>query len=273
MEGHIFSALLSRKNEISNSPNYLISNKNPKSEIQISNGEAISYQLSAISYPSLSLLISGGHTELVLIKSEGEYEIVGQTRDDAVGEAFDKVARLLGLPYPGGPPLSALAERARTNADSTQTDAEKIRLPRPMIHSNDFDFSFSGIKTSVLYLTKKLPALTDNIKREISLEFENAVTEVLLAKTKAAAERYGARTLILGGGVVANAHIRREFEKMAVELNVPLHIPEKTLTTDNAPMIAAAGIARAGKAGSFETESLRAKGNLRLGAKLTNTLL
>ncbi|KKW10173.1 MAG: O-sialoglycoprotein endopeptidase [Parcubacteria group bacterium GW2011_GWA2_49_9] len=133
-----------------------------------------------------------------------------------------------------------------------------------MIHSKDFDFSFSGIKTSVLYLLKKLPELTDEVKREIALEFENAVTEVLVAKTKKALEQYGAQALLLGGGVVANTHIRREFEKLAVELNVPLYIPETSLTTDNALMIAVAGLAHSKKDDALKTKNLRAQGNLRL---------
>lgn len=290
MEGHIFSAML-RREESSNieariSKNTKKENKKPESEDK----KTISYQLKAISFPSLALLISGGHTELVLIKGLHNYEIIGQTRDDAVGEAFDKVARLLGLPYPGGPEISALAEQARIgnssfikggarvgegggfkNPSPQKTEVlplEKgelrIELPRPMLHSGDFDFSFSGIKTSVLYLIKKLPELTEEIKREIALEFENAVTEVLIVKTKKALEQYGAGALLLGGGVIANAHIRREFEKLAKEQDVPLHVPEKNLTTDNALMIAVAGLLHAQAEKTGRTEPLRAQGNLRL---------
>ena len=131
-----------------------------------------------------------------------------------------------------------------------------------MLHSGDFDFSFSGIKTSVLYLIKKLPELTDDIKKEIALEFESAVTEVLIAKTKAAAEQYGARTLLLGGGVVANVHIRRSFEALGEELGIALHIPEKDLTTDNALIIAVAGLFR--KEGAQNAAMIQAKGNLSL---------
>ncbi|MEK7170450.1 MAG: tRNA (adenosine(37)-N6)-threonylcarbamoyltransferase complex transferase subunit TsaD [Patescibacteria group bacterium] len=263
MEGHIFSALLCRK-EISNDQ-FPISKQNTKTQASILN--ATRYTLHAIPFPSLCLLISGGHTELVLIKSLGDYEIVGQTRDDAIGEAFDKVARLLGLPYPGGPEISRLAEQARAAALGSTSKSEKrlnLKLPRPMLHSKDFNFSFSGLKTAVLYLVNKVPELTDDIKKEIALEFENAVTEVLIAKTKKALEEFGARALLVGGGVIANTHIRREFEKLAAELNVPLHIPARILTTDNALMIAVAGLARAGKTESFGAESLCAKGNLRL---------
>ncbi|MDO8620630.1 MAG: tRNA (adenosine(37)-N6)-threonylcarbamoyltransferase complex transferase subunit TsaD [bacterium] len=266
MEGHIFSSLLRRK-EISNDQfprlrqsfgGQAISKQipNPKSELN-----AIRYTLNALSFPALSLLISGGHTELVLIKSELQYEIIGQTRDDAVGEAFDKVARLLGLPYPGGPEISRLAEQVRS---SLELRTSSFELPRPMLHSGDYDFSFSGIKTSVLYLLKKLPAVTDEIKREIALEFENAVTEVLVAKTRKALEHYGIQTLLLGGGVVANTHIRREFEKLSSEQGVPLHIPEKSLTTDNALMIAVVGLIRQAKSKTTGAGELRARGNLRL---------
>ena len=283
MEGHIISALM-RRNEITNDQETIIKQiprlrrsdfgGQANSKLKISNGFPRSYQLKAISYPSLSLLISGGHTELVLIKSKGDYEIIGQTRDDAVGEAFDKVARLLGLPYPGGPEISKLAEEGRRKSplakgvppSSEAGVVAPIQLPRPMLHSPDFDFSFSGIKTSVLYLLKKLPELTDDLKKEIALEFENAVTEVLIAKTKKALEQYGAQALLLGGGVVANTHIRREFEKMAVE-HIPLFVPEKSLTTDNALMIAVVGLVRLFRDAKSEHETLKAQGNLRLALK------
>ncbi len=247
MEGHIFSALL-RKTEISNSSNYLISKPD---------------------FPALALLISGGHTELVLIKNNFEYEIIGQTRDDAVGEAFDKVARLLGLPYPGGPEISRLAEAARRKSPLEKgappsSEVGVVTLPRPMLHSPDFDFSFSGIKTSVLYLIKKLPTLTEDIQKELALEFETAVTEVLIAKTRKAIEQYGAQTLLIGGGVIANAHIRREFEKLSSEQGIPLCVPEKSLTTDNALMIAVAGLMRLDKNTICRENNLGARGNLRL---------
>src|SRR3989338_9456031 len=169
MEGHIFSALLhaeeNPKSEVRNPKQIL----NSKSETP--NQETRSYQLKAISFPSLALLISGGHTELILIKGWNDYELIWETRDDAVGEAFDKVARILGLPYPGGPEISTLAEELRSMNYEVRKERE-IKLPRPMIKSDDYDFSFSGLKTSVLYLVKKLPELTEEIKRAIALEFE-----------------------------------------------------------------------------------------------------
>jgi N6-L-threonylcarbamoyladenine synthase len=228
-----------------------------------------------VQFPALALLISGGHTELVLMKNWMKYEVVGQTRDDAIGEAFDKVARLLSLPYPGGPHISKLAEEART-AHTTPT----IKLPRPMLKTKDFDFSFSGIKTAVLYSVRKnTPSpllnqegetrvlegggvLSDQVKREYALEFENAVTEVLVEKTKKAIEHFNAKTLILGGGVVANTYIRSEFEKLVTQYpEVRLLLPDIKDSTDNALMIAAAGYLNI-LTGSIQPELIKAQGNL-----------
>ncbi len=243
MEGHIFSAFLQKKSE----KKFTINN---------------------LQYPILSLLISGGHTELVIAKKIGSYKILGATRDDAVGEAFDKVARMLGLPYPGGPQISKLAEDLRQLGSPTPKLAE-IKLPRPMINSNDFDFSFAGLKTAVLYLLKKLNTdgyLYDasyKYKTAIAKEFEDAATDVLITKTKKALLKTKAKTLILGGGVSANVHIRREFEKM-VKNEFPktkLLIPDKNLSTDNAIMIAVVAFFKKVKRGS---QAIRAKGNLTL---------
>ncbi len=262
MEGHIFSALLYRK-EISNDQ-FLISKQIPNPKSKILNAKR--YTLHAMDYPSLTLLVSGGHTELVLVKGPSEYEIVGQTRDDAIGEAFDKVARLLGLPYPGGPEISRLAEeeRQKLQGSTLSTRSNLVVLPRPMLNSPDLDFSFSGIKTSVLYLIKKLPELTDDLRKEIALEFENAVTEVLVSKTRKAIRHYGTKALLIGGGVIANTHIRGEFERLSTEQNIPLYIPEKELTTDNALMIAVAGFAQYLEKKAVTVDDIRAKGNLRL---------
>lgn len=191
-----------------------------------------------IEFPALALLISGGHTELVEMKHWGQYKKIGQTRDDAVGEAFDKVARMLKLPYPGGPEVSKRAEKART-----QNLPHVFSLPRPMIHSHDFDFSFSGLKTSVLYTLRDFGDLTDDLISDICREFENAVTEVLISKTQKALEETGARTLIVAGGVIANTYIRNAFSTL-IETTFPdvtLRIPEKDAATDNALMIASAG--------------------------------
>ncbi|MDD5050859.1 MAG: tRNA (adenosine(37)-N6)-threonylcarbamoyltransferase complex transferase subunit TsaD [Candidatus Pacebacteria bacterium] len=218
-----------------------------------------------IEFPALVLLISGGHTELVLTEKWGEYKVIGKTRDDAVGEAFDKVARLLGLPYPGGPEISKLAEKQRQLGSS----ASKLTLPRPMLKSDDYDFSFSGLKTSVLYKLKEIGEPTAEIKSEIAREFEDAVGDVLVAKTRKAIEEFGPQTLIIAGGVSANFHIRKSFEKLAQDFpQTKLLIPPKELSTDNAIMIAGAGyinsLLKEKVASPIIDQPLEARGNLRL---------
>lgn len=223
-------------------------------------------QETSLKFPALALLISGGHTELVLINNWEEYKVIGATRDDAVGEAFDKVARLLGLPYPGGPQISKLAESFRASFPNARS-SESFPLPRPMIDSNDYDFSFAGLKTAVLYTTKKIPDLTEDIKKQIACEFENAATEVLVFKTKKAIEEFLPKTLIIGGGVVANNHIRAEFSKMVKEFpELSFFIPETNMATDNAVMISIAGYIKyfSNKKEAESSLSLRAKGNLSL---------
>ncbi|MCW9054370.1 MAG: tRNA (adenosine(37)-N6)-threonylcarbamoyltransferase complex transferase subunit TsaD [Candidatus Pacebacteria bacterium] len=193
-----------------------------------------------INLPALALLISGGHTQLVLMKKWGEYEILGETRDDAVGEAFDKVARMLELPYPGGPEISKLAQMAR------EENLEKpFSLPRPMVDSNNLDFSFSGLKTAVLHLVQEQngreTGLTETTKKQIAHEFEDAAADVLLKKTLRALDESGAQTFLLGGGVSANAHVRYTLETHLERTHpyVELYIPPVSLTGDNAIMIAA----------------------------------
>jgi len=193
-----------------------------------------------IQFPALALLISGGHTQLVVMNNWSQYEIIGETRDDAVGEAFDKVARMLSLPYPGGPEISKLAQIARE-----ENLERKYTLPRPMINTDDFDFSFSGLKTAVLYLVKDIEKngiLSEMDKKQIAREFEDAASEVLLEKTKHAIEKYTIKTFVLGGGVSANKHIRYIL-KTHLPQHVDMHIPPLDLTGDNAIMIAAAGYA------------------------------
>ena len=216
MEGHIFSSLLKAEGD-----------KNPET-----------YSFKKPELPALALLVSGGHTELVLINEEWGYEIIGQTRDDAVGEAFDKVARMLDLPYPGGPEISKLAKQAREE----ELTPEKIQLPRPMLDSGDLDFSFSGIKTAVMYKLKKIEEIDDKTKKEVALDFENSVTQVLTKKTEEAINKYGTKTLLLGGGVSANTYLRESLRKMSEEKKrVPLHLPMPGLSIDNAIMVAASG--------------------------------
>lgn len=234
MEGHMLAGLLSMKSE---------------NEMSLPDP----------ALPLLTLLISGGHTELVLMKDWYTYELIGRTRDDAVGEAFDKVARMLGLPYPGGPEISKLAEAGRRNPDP-----KPFTLPRPMLKDDSCDFSWSGLKTSVLYLLKKQPNLSAAEREKLAEEFEDVVAEVLWEKTSRALMKTGAKVIALGGGVSANKHIRKVFtEKVASEHSlVELRIPPAALTTDNAIMIAVAGYYRA-RDGKFATD-VRADGNLSL---------
>ena len=246
-----------------------------------------------IATPILSLLVSGGHTELILSKSWMNYKIVGQTLDDAVGEAYDKVARMMGLPYPGGPQISKLAEEAREKEKQVFSGSLSPRargalplgpsacetpikncfsfsLPRPMLYTKNFDFSFSGLKTAVLYLIRDFkkdnPNILENeeVKRKIALEFENAVADVLVHKTIKAQKKYKAKTIIIAGGVSCNEHIRREM-KNAVNKDITLLVPEKALTGDNSIMISVAGYLNYIKSkGKIKKASqIKATGNLR----------
>ena len=239
MEGHVIAALTSYQGE--------------------------SLVIDTVQLPVLALLISGGHTELVLMKNWFEYELIGQTRDDAVGEAYDKVARMLTLPYPGGPEVSRLSESLRELGG----EASKFTLPRPMIHEDSCDFSFAGLKTAVLYLIKNKPELNDEEKKEMAYEFENAVGDVLWKKTARALEETGAQTLIIGGGVSANTHVRRVFtEHMKKEYpQVALCIPAASLTGDNAIMIGIVGFYRALRKDFSTPESITANGNRSLAPK------
>ncbi|MCE9517631.1 tRNA (adenosine(37)-N6)-threonylcarbamoyltransferase complex transferase subunit TsaD [Candidatus Nomurabacteria bacterium] len=219
-----------------------------------------------LQFPAMSLLVSGGHTEIVLMKEFGKYKIIGQTRDDACGEAFDKVARMLGLPYPGGPEISRLAEKSRSNSSVISNSKFVITLPRPMIYTKDFDFSFSGLKTAVLYLLRDLGKINDAQRQAIAYEFENATVEVLAHKTLKAIEKYKAKTLIIGGGVSANKHLQKtlktNIKKISPETTV--YFPTKNLSTDNALMIAIVGYFQSQKNSQKNPRRLIANGNLTL---------
>lgn len=201
-------------------------------------------------FPMLSLLVSGGHTELILINDWMKYKKIGQTRDDAAGEAFDKVARMLGLPYPGGPEISKYASANRINEDPEISHIlPVINLPRPMIYSKDYDFSFSGLKTAVLYLIRDLREKDKNIlenevvKQKIAREFEDSVVETLAYKTIKAIKEYKIKTLIVGGGVSANKYLQEVITNSIKEnkIKTKVYFPNKNLTGDNALMIAIAG--------------------------------
>ena len=185
-------------------------------------------------FPAICLVVSGGHTQLILMKDFGEYKILGETRDDAAGECFDKVARILGLGYPGGPIISKMAKK-RNNGSRTS-----IILPRPMIYQKNYDFSFSGLKTAVLYLVKQLMTnnqqLTVKQKREICAETQQAVIDVLIYKTLKAAKAYKVKSIILGGGVAANKELRKQFKKACLKWKFKYSVPSKILCTDNAAM-------------------------------------
>ncbi len=190
-------------------------------------------------FPMMSLLVSGGHTELVLVKDIGKYTIVGATRDDAAGEAFDKIARMLDLPYPGGPEISRLAHEGRTTLAFSE-----FSFPRPMIHSGDFDFSFSGLKTAVLYAIRDLNmALSDTRKKDISREVEDSIIEVLVTKTLKAVQKFKTKAIVVGGGVSANQLLRQELMRRGKEFDpkMEIYFPTKILSRDNALMIALAG--------------------------------
>ena len=245
MEGHIVVSLMRHENE----------------ESRIKNREE--GQIQDFEFPLLALLISGGHTELVVSRSFGEYEVVGRTRDDAAGEAFDKVARMLGLPYPGGPHISALAEESRM-----KNEESKLKLPRPMLHEDNYDFSFSGLKTAVRKLVEAVGGenISADQKRGIAREFEDAVADVLVEKTLRAVDAYGINTVVVGGGVSANTFIRARLgEALAREGGIAkLLVPPSELATDNALMIALAGYFHAAKKEFATIDSLRADGNLSL---------
>jgi N6-L-threonylcarbamoyladenine synthase len=289
MEGHIVAALV------------------PKGETKYT-----FMKLNECAFPAIALLLSGGHTEIVLVKGVGDYSVIGRTRDDAVGEAFDKVARMLGLPYPGGPEISKLAEMERnlvSKGEASSRDEgdlrarlartrgifqqknirapkaleslslpDKITLPRPMIDSGDLDMSFAGLKTAVLYKlrdqTKITPEITPEIKAEMAREFEDAVADVIVAKLEIAFDQNPALALIGGGGVMANAHIRRACEKFAADRGIPFFPPGPGLSGDNAFMIALSSVLATPLAPNFSAQNkkpsdlseglLKASGNLSL---------
>ena len=178
--------------------------------------------------PALALIVSGGHTLLVQMRGHGRYRILGETLDDAAGEAFDKTAKMLGLPYPGGPHLSKLAETGNPAA---------FAFPRPLINSNNFEFSFSGLKTAVLYKLQKLPPPPSSLLPDLAASVQQAIVDVLISKLEKAVIRYRPKTIMLGGGVAANKPLRERFKKLATNYHLPSSIPEFQYCTDNAAMI------------------------------------
>ncbi|MDP2946097.1 MAG: tRNA (adenosine(37)-N6)-threonylcarbamoyltransferase complex transferase subunit TsaD, partial [bacterium] len=230
IEGHIYSNWLAAQDSSRN-------NMRPKQERQIK-------------FPALILVVSGGHTELVLMSNYGKYKIIGQTLDDAAGEAFDKTARLLGLGFPGGPAIAAMANQLKTTPTKSRVLDKvgknyqlKTTLPRPMINSKDYNFSFSGLKTAVLYLyndlVKKYPK--EKIIPAMAAEVQNAIIDVLTAKIVKAVKNLNPKTVMIAGGVSANKALREKMAKEFGSYKIPFLMPDISYSTDNAAMIAAAG--------------------------------
>ena len=194
-----------------------------------------------LDFPFLSLLVSGGHTMLVVVNDINDYEILGSTIDDAAGEAFDKVAKILGLGYPGGPIIDRLAR---------QTDkSERITFPRPLMHVKNYDFSFSGLKTAVLYHTKNSTnnhhkTLHDDEKAIIAASFQDAVVDTLVHKTMRAVKETGMKRLAIGGGVAANGLLRDRLRYESEDQSIQIFLPSRTFCTDNAAMIASCAFFR-----------------------------
>jgi len=187
-------------------------------------------------FPFVGLVVSGGHTSLFRVDGFGRYKRLGQTRDDAAGEAFDKVAKLLGLGYPGGPIIDELSQRGNPRA---------IRFPRPSLGKNSFDFSFSGLKTAVVNYVKSNPepaeGYSEDLIRDIVSSFQEAVVEVLVKKTLQAAQHEGLRRVVLSGGVAANRHLRERIKEEASLQKVKVYIPSPSFCTDNAAMVGVVG--------------------------------
>ena len=203
-----------------------------------------------IKTPYISLLVSGGHSMIVDVKERGEYEILGQSQDDAVGEAFDKVGKLLDLPYPGGPHIEKLA---------LQGNSKAYDFPRPMIHSDNLDLSFSGLKTSVLYTVRDIEDITHQIKADIAASFQQAVIDVLTKKIKKAVEVTGRSDVIIAGGVAANKALRAAIKDLETSLGIRVFYPSLKYCGDNAAMIAFVGSLRSSDKIEHKASYVRAR--------------
>ena len=225
----------------------------------------IDQKVKANLFPAIALIVSGGHTQIILVKNVGKYQIIGETRDDAAGECFDKVARILGLGYPGGPIISKEASKFKI-----QSPRFKVSLPRPMIYQKNYDFSFSGLKTAVLYDYKSRPLKVRKSKeyvQTVTAEVQQAIIDVLLLKTTKATKDYKVKTIILGGGVAANNELRKQFGNQSSKLGIKFLAPKKELTTDNALMIAVAGYYQYLKK-KYDWKVVKANANLRVDEKI-----
>lgn len=193
------------------------------------------------SFPLVALIVSGGHTDLVLMTAHGKSKLIGQTRDDAAGEVFDKVARVLGLGYPGGPEIEQMAGQWSRFLTKKKTHKKHVtvRLPRPMISENNFEFSFSGLKTAVVSLVTR-EQFSESRFSEVAYEFQNAIVDVLVKKTTTAAVRYKVKSIVVGGGVAANSELRLRISEAGQKNNISVFFPTKGLSVDNGAMIATA---------------------------------
>lgn len=215
--------------------------------------------------PHLGLVVSGGHTLIINVQGSGNYELIGRSRDDAAGEAFDKVAKMLDLPYPGGPEIDKRAE---------QGDPTRFKFPRPMMHESHLDFSFSGLKTAVLYtLPKLVPSgnpndLDEQTMCDLCAGVRQAIIDVLIHKAMRALKQTGHRVLAVSGGVSCNSALRRQLAERCKRARIELILPPNSLTTDNAAMIAFAGLLRA-QAGDFSSLDTPVDPNLKLAGAQT----
>lgn len=201
-------------------------------------------------FPFVALLVSGGHTQLMQVDGVGQYSLLGETIDDAAGEAFDKSAKLMGLGYPGGPALARLAEQGRADA---------FKLPRPLLHSGDLDFSFAGLKTAVLTQVRKLGDALEAHKADLAASTQAAIVEVLVKKSVAALKHSGLKRLVVAGGVGANQCLRQQLNEACQRLGVRVHYPELHLCTDNGAMIALAAGMRL-QSGRLPADPLQGQG-------------
>ena len=234
LEGHLYSFLLSQKT--ANPKSQILNPKQKFLEFRIKPSGDLPLATTNLEFPAISLLVSGGHTILLLMKDLVHYKKLGETRDDAVGECFDKVGRLLGLAYPGGPEIEKLAKFGNSNA---------INFPRPMINQKNYDFSFSGLKTAVLYYLRdqKLKTHNSKFRANVAASFQAAAFDVLIYKTLRAAKEFKTRSILVSGGVASNNSLRN-YLKLRIknlELRINLLIPPKKFCLDNAVMIAVSG--------------------------------
>jgi N6-L-threonylcarbamoyladenine synthase len=202
-------------------------------------------------FPHLALLVSGGHTMLIVVRAQGDYQLLGETRDDAAGEAFDKSAKLLGLPYPGGPELARLAESGRAGV---------FEFPRPMLDREGFEFSFSGLKTAVMLAVREAgAAMNDALRANIARGVQDAIVDTLTGKTARALDETGLMHLVVAGGVSANRALRGALQSAATARGVEIYFPRFEFCTDNAAMIAVAGLARLKQGGSAKHLAIEAR--------------